>query len=68
MVGIIWVLDLTLHHIVIKVSRIQKRNCRKDQSPQGLGMGPKAPTDGAEGYSLPQELEKAPESSYISSF
>ena len=35
-----------------------------DQIPQGLWVGP---TDGAEGYSLPQELEKAREVGYFSS-
>ena len=38
-----------------------------DQIPEGLCLGPKGPNDGAEGYSLPQELEKAREAGYFSS-
>ena len=38
-----------------------------DQGPQGLWMGQKGPTDGAEGYSPLQELEKASEAGYFSS-
>ena len=37
-----------------------------DQSPQGLWLGPKDPTDGAVGCSLPQELEKARKADYFS--
>ena len=32
-----------------------------DQIQQGFWVGPKGPTDGAKGYSLPQDLEKARE-------
>ena len=32
-----------------------------NQGPQGLWLGPKGPTDGTEGCSLQQELEKARE-------
>ena len=32
-----------------------------DQIPQGFWVGLKGPTDEVEGYSLPQELEKAGE-------
>ena len=38
-----------------------------DQGPQGLWLGLKGFTDGAKGYSLPQEIEKAREASYFSS-
>ena len=37
-----------------------------DQGPQVLWLGPKVPTDGAKGRSLPQELEKAREAGYFS--
>ena len=36
-----------------------------DQGPQGLWLGPKGPTDGTEGYSVPQS--KACEAVYFSS-
>ena len=35
--------------------------CKMVQILQVLCLGPKGPNDGAEGYSLPQELEKARE-------
>ena len=37
-----------------------------DQDQQGLRMGPKGPTDGAEGGNSPQELEKARKAGYFS--
>ena len=54
----------------VKVSHSQK--FRKifhkiDQGPQGLWLGAKEPTDGAEGCNLPQELEKAWEAGNFSS-
>ena len=39
-----------------------------DQDPQGFWLGPKGPTDGAEGSSLPQELERAKEAGNFSSW
>ena len=41
---------------------------KMDQILQSLWVDPKGPTDGVQGYSLPQELEKAREADYFSSF
>ena len=38
-----------------------------NQGQQVLWSGPKGPTDGAEGCSFPQELEKARKAGYLSS-
>ena len=50
---------------------VNKKNCKifrkLDEIPQGLWVGPKVPTNGAEGFSFPQELEKARQTGYFSS-
>ena len=54
--------------ILIKVSRLQNfTEFVFEKGPQGLLMGPKGPTDRAEGCIPPQELEKAREAGYFSS-
>ena len=53
----------TFESILIKVSRALQNMCstkcvrKMEQGPQGLLMGPKGPTDGAEGCSPPQQVE-----------
>ena len=40
-------------------SKLLKKNRKIYKIPQGFWVGPKSPSDGAEGYSLPHELKKA---------
>ena len=49
-----------LFYIVLKIFR------KLDEGPQGVWMGPKGPTDEAEGCNPPQEVEKAQKAVYFS--